>query len=231
MDPGTAALVIGGGAISNATNFGLAQSAAGRSWDKWKDSQTRGPTYRLIGLEKAGLNPILAAKGALGGTAGTGQFPFAPGTQSGSNIGADIVQAGTANAQRQAAKSQARKLGAEADMAEQLAKYYKDNPKTLADREVNASQPSNVTGAITRGLFGGENPLFTPQALRSYIKRYLTEPGGPAKMLWEHFGEDITNAGEAALEKVKELKTEGPKTKSGRPRSGRKNTRNRERKK
>ena len=76
MDPAVQAALTGG-LVSTAgdllgagLSFGLGQAAAGQQWDKWKDSQTRGPLYRLIGLEEAGLNPILAAKGGLGGGGG-----------------------------------------------------------------------------------------------------------------------------------------------------------------
>lgn len=37
------------------------QKSAAQAWDKWKDSLTRGPKYRMIGLRNAGLNPVLAA--------------------------------------------------------------------------------------------------------------------------------------------------------------------------
>ena len=231
MDPGTASLLIAGGAVSSASSFGFGQAAAGKSWDKWKDSQTRGPTYRLIGLNKAGLNPILAAKNSLGGAGGSSPYPFAPGQGTG-NPGLDLVQGANASAQTTAAKAQARKLGAEADMAEQLRDYYKDNPKVLADREVNASMPNNVTGAVTRGLFGGQNPLFTPEALRDYIREMYLTPGGPAKRLWNTVKPGLSSAKEAAADALKSIPTEGPRDKkTGQPRSGRKRTRNRERKK
>lgn len=66
-------------------SFGFGQAAQGRQWDKWKDSQTRGPLYKLIGLEQAGLNPILAAKGGLGGAGGFTGSAVASGGQAGSS--------------------------------------------------------------------------------------------------------------------------------------------------
>jgi len=56
-----AGMAAGLGASSRWESFGYGQMAASRAWDKWKDSLTRGPEYRMIGLRSAGLNPILAA--------------------------------------------------------------------------------------------------------------------------------------------------------------------------
>lgn len=56
MQGPTARALMGAG-ISH--HFG--QKSAAQAWDKWKDSLTRGPKYRMIGLRNAGLNPVLAA--------------------------------------------------------------------------------------------------------------------------------------------------------------------------
>lgn len=61
--------IIGGlaGLIGTGLTTGLSVAESRRAWDKQKDWATRGPTYQMQGLRAAGLNPILAAGGGLGG--------------------------------------------------------------------------------------------------------------------------------------------------------------------
>lgn len=47
------------------TSFGLNARAAGQAWDRQKKWAERGPTYVMRGLEKAGINPILAVANGL----------------------------------------------------------------------------------------------------------------------------------------------------------------------
>lgn len=51
--------------IGNSAGFGLNQISASRAWDTYKKSLQRGPTYMMRGLEKAGINPIIAAGGGI----------------------------------------------------------------------------------------------------------------------------------------------------------------------
>jgi len=67
----------GFGAADMYQSWGLNAKSASMSWDRWKNSQTRGPTYAMQGLRKAGLNPILAAGRGFSGTARPGA-PQAP---------------------------------------------------------------------------------------------------------------------------------------------------------
>ena len=61
--------VLGASAIDSLMGYGFGQAAVSRSWDKYKDSLTRGPSYAVQGLRAAGLNPILAVNRG-GGLAG-----------------------------------------------------------------------------------------------------------------------------------------------------------------
>lgn len=49
------------GMIGQAFGFGLNAASASKAWDRQKNMLTRGPTYMMQGLAKAGINPILAA--------------------------------------------------------------------------------------------------------------------------------------------------------------------------
>ena len=88
---GSFALDVAGMGIS----YGLGQAAANAAWDRQKDAWVKGPGYRMLGLEKAGLNPILAAKGSLGG-GGTSIPPVASGGAGGAS-GAKAVDAAMRN--------------------------------------------------------------------------------------------------------------------------------------
>lgn len=83
---GGAALGAGAGAVGSLVQYGLNASAASKSWDKWKDSQTRGPLYQRIGLEKAGFNPALAYGKGMPATAGKAVQAHGVGTGSGGNV-------------------------------------------------------------------------------------------------------------------------------------------------
>lgn len=51
----------------SAISYGFGRKAANDQWDRQKDAWVKGPSYQVMGLRRAGLNPILAAKGGLGG--------------------------------------------------------------------------------------------------------------------------------------------------------------------
>lgn len=56
-------------AANSGVQYGANKKAAGDSWDRYKNSLTRGPGYMRQGLEAAGFNPLLAVgnPGLLGG--------------------------------------------------------------------------------------------------------------------------------------------------------------------
>ncbi len=54
--------------IGQSIGYGISKAQLGDSYNIWKKSLKRGPTYRVIGLKRAGLNPILAAGGGVSAT-------------------------------------------------------------------------------------------------------------------------------------------------------------------
>lgn len=111
---------LGGALVGSLMSFGLGQSAQSRQWDKWKDAQTRGPLYRMIGLEEAGLNPIIAAKGGLG--AGGGGFTPTPVASGGGGIslGSDLPRAAR---ERKLQNNQIRLIRKQANAADAAANF------------------------------------------------------------------------------------------------------------
>ena len=88
-------------------SFGLGQAAANAQWDRMKDAWVKGPGYRVMGLRRAGLNPILAARGGLGAGGGPSLPAVASGGQGGPSgskaaelfMRSPLVRAQTADAQ------------------------------------------------------------------------------------------------------------------------------------
>lgn len=106
-------------------SYGLGQSASSRAHDRTKNLMTRGPTYKMIGLREAGLNPILAAGGALGVGGSGGGVSQAPVVASGGATPAvgsanvrNAIQNRLARAQTEQIIQQARKTGVDATLGE-----------------------------------------------------------------------------------------------------------------
>jgi len=59
--PGAMGLQAASAAGQTAFSWGLNAKSASVAWDRWKKSQIRGPKYAVMGLRRAGLNPVLAA--------------------------------------------------------------------------------------------------------------------------------------------------------------------------
>jgi len=59
---------LGNQSIGQSIGYGISKAQLGDSYNQWKKSLKRGPRYRMIGLERAGINPILAAGGGVGAT-------------------------------------------------------------------------------------------------------------------------------------------------------------------
>jgi len=63
---GASAAQLGTQSIGQSIGYAISAQTASDDWDRWKKSLLRGPKYRMLGLERAGLNPILAVQGGLG---------------------------------------------------------------------------------------------------------------------------------------------------------------------
>ena len=117
----------GGGLISGGidagmtgVSYGLNAKAASKAHDRSKNMMTRGPTYNMIGLKAAGLNPILAATGgALGGGA-MAKTPQAAPASTYTGGAKNLLQAAQRKlltSQTQAAQALTMKTGHEAALA------------------------------------------------------------------------------------------------------------------
>lgn len=167
MSGWAAAASAGAGALGQLQSFGLNKMAASQSWDRQKNLMTRGPTYVMSGLRKAGLNPILAA-GNLGTSARAPQA--AP---SANTARADVLTGNKSkllNAQTSAAGAQQNKLAQEAWLAKinhelleldvprrkALAELYSSEYgiKLLEAQELNAALPNTAAGILTKGTVG-----------------------------------------------------------------------------
>ena len=151
---------LGNQLIGQSMSHGLNARAAATSWDKWKDSLTRGPTYMMQGYRKAGINPILAATGS-GFKSTAQQIQSAPGkpgspgdnpgiaTAQGQMIRAQTeqAQAGTSAANAQAALTQAK-----ADVAQQEAEFYQKNPQWIEKAAINKALPATAAGIAAKEI-------------------------------------------------------------------------------
>lgn len=205
---GQAVLDIGG----QFNQWGLNAMSASKAWDRWKNSQTRGPTYAMSGLRKAGLNPILAA--GAGGFSGTSRpgAPQASGVSKSNSSFSPLVF------------SQAEKLRKEMDLIENQGTladeqatalrlrndFYKAHPDVLSDDIRNSSLPNSAEAAAIKLI----RTLYN-----EYFGKEPDQPQGPP------------TSGRGATRK-RETDSRAPRKRTpskDQPRSSRKNTRNRER--
>ncbi len=90
---------VGVQSIGQSIGYGISKAQLGDSYNQWKKSLKRGPRYRMIGLERAGLNPILAAGGGVGATNAGMQLKANQASGSpGSNVAVDAANINTAKA-------------------------------------------------------------------------------------------------------------------------------------
>lgn len=135
--------------------------AASKSWDKQKDWATRGPSYVMQGLRRAGINPILAAGGGI--SVGAARAPQAsPSKPFAATGGLPGMQAKLMAEQTRAASAlgdvnynTADKIRAEADFQRMVTDKYA-NDETLLDAYIaNQVAPNTLVGAGTRaGMIG-----------------------------------------------------------------------------
>ncbi len=87
-----AAIGAAGSHVDQGISYGLNKMSASTSWDRQKKLIKRGYKWNMQGLERAGLNPILAAGGGIS-AGGAGSAQMAHAVKGGGNAGLDALTA------------------------------------------------------------------------------------------------------------------------------------------
>lgn len=146
---------LGNQSIGQSIGFGVSSALASEDWDRWKNSLTRGPLYRMQGLRAAGLNPILAASAGIG--AGAPTVPTAKPTSGGSpggNPALAVAQIKAANAMSAKAVEETRGTAFDNVERAQRALFW-GSPlglQTIEDGARNAALPNTLPAAGIRLL-------------------------------------------------------------------------------
>lgn len=167
--------------------MGISSFQAKEGYKYWKKQKIHGPSLAAEGLERAGLNRILAAGGGLGAsTAGSAVKINPAGMGGGSGVNPSLAsgQRKLLTEQTRAAGSAANQADANADLsrtnnllqglliphAKALNDFYTSEHgiRTLETGEVNKALPSNFPAAGIRGAAGAME-----------IFRKFTNPGDP----------------------------------------------------
>lgn len=150
---------VGADAISQAVGYGFNAMGASKSWDRYKNSLTRGPGYMRGGLEAAGYNPILALT--------KGQMPrgvMPPAAKTGptggpvANLGSARklleAQTGAATSQSDLAFIQKAALQGTAQESLNLAEFMMtpEGKSWVRQKFINNALPQTWPGAIIRGV-------------------------------------------------------------------------------
>lgn len=150
---------IAGSAMSSATSYMMSERAQERSENAYKHRHQ----WAVEDLRKAGLNPVLSAGGAAGQTptasaAQAGDFDLsgAVGKASAAQLNREMIKTQETTQMQQAAAAtsameQARVTAAEAQIAEQKAQVYRDQPQLahIAAYKDAGMNPSSAIGAAS----------------------------------------------------------------------------------
>lgn len=164
--PGAGAMAAGGaaaGLVGAAASYGFGELAATAAQGRWRQSLKKGPSLMAEGLERAGINRIIAAGGGIhSGSAGSMAKAMQPNVKL-DNPSISVGQRGLLAAQTNAATSagsltrlQEEIRSKELPRAQALADYYSTPPgkATAVMGEVNKALPTTMTGAGIRGAAG-----------------------------------------------------------------------------
>ncbi len=177
---------LGNQSIGQSIGFGISAALASDDWDRWKRSLRKGPSYRMQGLARAGLNPILAVGGGLGGgMPGPAASHATAGGGPGSNP--DLAQKQSslfaATTARELATANRTNIQATVDQAN--ADYWTspEGRATIAQGARNKALPSTLTGAGIRLLdslrgTGRAKDIVPPQNLRPRRNQEFIVPRG-----------------------------------------------------
>lgn len=190
---GAIGLELGGAALG--ANFSA--RAAKASYERQKNLLMYGPTLRMRGLRKAGLNPILAASGGLGGGGQPSAAAVAP--SRGPSV-AGAASAALTRAQARVMQSQVEannalvgKHQADADFARQRTMLTSLDVPAAAVRSMYARTPEGME-TIVRGVRNASDPN---QWQAMLMKRLLSEVDSGSGRVWierlKRFGGDLTS--------------------------------------
>lgn len=169
---------LGNQSIGQSIGYGISKAQAGDAFNLWKKSLKRGPSYAAIGLERAGINRILAAGGGVGATSAAGSLKLNPagmGSPGGGKPGVEAATAQALSAQAKAANSQAGLAdisttlrGNENVEAEWRAAFYKtpEGMALLKAGEMKKHLPDTWSGIATRGAWSAAEFLKKSNQLR-----------------------------------------------------------------
>lgn len=159
--------------VGSSIDYGIGKAAAGDAYNYWKKGLKRGPSYRAIGLERAGINRIIAAGGGIEASQAQSLLQK-PGGGGGGSYDPTI---GTA--QKRALTSQTNLNDANTGIAnaqgvyeQGKADFYNSAPgkAAIAAEAYNKSLPQTWTGAgIRAGAWGATN---AKQWWNSTVKDY-----------------------------------------------------------
>jgi len=147
--------------IGTLVSHGMNAMAASISWDRQKNLMTRGPTYVMEGLRKAGINPILAAgAGIKGGLSGSAIQAAAAQAGPSKNPALDFMQAKNLAAQTELAEAATAKAARESEgiafdniKRGQEAEFWNsdDGRAMIKARAYKDGLPDTLVGAGIRG--------------------------------------------------------------------------------
>lgn len=158
-----AAATAAGSFLGAGPSYGFNAMGASLAFDRQKKLIKRGPTWAMIGLRNAGLNPILAASGGLK-IGGPGSAQMAHAAKNEANAPLAAIQANMLSAQTSAADAAASHSNAQADIvragqprADYLRELYSSQKgRDLALREqINQALPNTAAGIATKLSYGG----------------------------------------------------------------------------